>query len=177
MIEIARTAVRNMEEEYRWKIGDIIEGAINLEPEESFCPQCSGAMKVQKTSHRCLKTIKYGFLDLRIKTLICKGEAGSGTLFVAYTSWRGWVLGSWRLTTECADQIKPCLHTVAERFGIPCAIMRDFGRAIIPAANNFVEDIKEDVEILGCHSHFLKDAGKDLLEPSYDDLRKLFRSY
>ena len=104
-------------------------------------------------------------------------EAGSGTLYVAYTDWRGWVLGSWRLTTESANQIKPCLEETVDRFGIPVAIMRDLGKAVIPAAKSFVEDLDEDVTILGCHSHFLKDIGKDLLEPSYDDLRKHLRSY
>lgn len=284
MIEIVRTQLRRMEEEYRRKIGDTIEGGIiDLEPGESFCPRCNNAMKVLKTYHRFLFTIKYGYLDLRVKTLGCKfgctkangkivtrhpealyrivpkgsnfsydvevfvgierylrhqqreeiqlklkidhdisisvgeisnlarrfidhiealhlkriedlrmaiindggyplhvdatGEGGSGTLFVAYTSWRKWVLGSWRLTTECADQIRPCIEKVREQFGIPCAIMRDFGRAIIPAVNSFAKDLGEDVKILGCHSHFLKDIGKDLLEPSYSELRRLFRSY
>ena len=104
-------------------------------------------------------------------------EAGSGTLYVAYTDWRGWVLGSWRLTTERANQIKPCLEETVERFGIPVAIMRDLGKAVIPATKNFVKDLDEDVTILSCHAHFLKDIGKDLLEPSYDELRKLLRSY
>lgn len=104
-------------------------------------------------------------------------EAGSGTLYVAYTDWRGWVLGSWRLTTERANQITPCLEETVERFGIPVAIMRDLGKAVIPATKNFVKDLDEDVTILSCHAHFLKDIGKDLLEPSYDELRKLLRSY
>ena len=104
-------------------------------------------------------------------------EAGSGTLYVAYTDWRGWVLGSWRLTTERANQIKPCLEETVSRFGIPVAIMRDLGKAVIPAAKSLVEDLDEDVTILGCHAHFLKDIGKDLLEPSYHELRKLLRSY
>lgn len=94
-------------------------------------------------------------------------EAGSGTLFVAYTDRRGWVLGSWRLTTECANQIKPCLEETVELFGIPVAIMRDLGKAVIPAAKSLVEDLDEDVTILGRISHFLKDIGKGLLEPLY----------
>ena len=269
--------------EYRRKIGDTISAMVTLEPEESFCPKCLGDMKIQKTRARHIATIKYGCIDLRILTLVCKagcinadgrfvtrhpealyrlvpkgsnfsydvevfvgierylhhrqreeiqvklktehnisistgeisnlakrflrhfeslhlscsedlkramaeeggyplnidatGEAGSGTLFAGYTDWRGWVLGSWRLTTECADQIRPCLEELTERFGIPVAIMRDFGRAVIPAVKSFVEDLDEDVKILGCHLHFLKDIGKDLLEPSYDELRKLLRSY
>jgi hypothetical protein len=272
-----------MEVGYRRKIVDTRSGMVTLGPEESFCPKCLDDMKIQKSRSRYIATIKYGCIDLRILTLVCKagclnadgtlatrnpralyklvpkgsnfsydievfvgieryshhrqreeiqnmlktghdipistgeisnlakrflghlqslhlscseelkkamakdggyplnidatGEAGSGTLFVAYTDWRGWVLGSWRLTTECADQIKPCLEEIVERFGIPVAIMRDFGKAVIPAAKSFVEDLDEDIKILGCHSHFLKDIGKDLLEPSYDELRKLLRSY
>ena len=105
------------------------------------------------------------------------GEAGSGTLFVAYSGWRKWVLGSWRLTTECADLIKPCLEEVAKRFGAPCGIMRDLGRAMIPAVNSFVEKRTENIIILSCHAHFLKDIGKDLLEPAYAELRKRFRHH
>jgi len=221
-----------MEVEYRRKIEDTRSGMVTLEPEESFCPQCFGDMRIQKTRHRYIATIKYGCIDLRILTLVCKAgclnadgtlvtrnpqalnrlvpkgsnfsydievfvgieryshyqqreeiqnklktehdisistgeisnlakrflghlrclhlsrseelkramagdggyplnidatnEAGSGTLFVAYTDWRGWVLGSWRLTTECANQIKPCLEETVERFGIPVAIMSQF---------------------------------------------------
>ncbi len=283
MIDILKTELQKMEVEYRRKIEDTRSGMVTLEPEQSFCPKCFDDMKIQKTRPRYIATIKYGCIDLRILTLVCKagclnadgtlvtrnpqalnrlvpkgsnfsydievfvgieryshnrqreeiqnklktehdisistgeisnlakrflghlqclhlscseelktamtgdggyplnidatGEAGSGTLFVAYTDWRGWVLGSWRLTTECANQIKPCLEETAERFGIPVAIMRDFGKAVIPATKSFVEDLDEDVNILGCHSHFLKDIGKDLLEPSYDELRKLLRSY
>ncbi len=105
------------------------------------------------------------------------GEAGSGTLFVAYSGWRQWVLGAWRLTTECANQIKPCLEDVVKKFGAPRGIMRDLGRAMIPAVNCFVEQRSEKIAVLGCHSHFLKDIGKDLLDPAYSELRKLFRHY
>lgn len=105
------------------------------------------------------------------------GEVGSGTVFVAYSGWRQWVLGAWRLTTECADQIKPCLEEVAKKFGMPCGIMRDLGRAMIPSVKNFVEKRSEKVIILSCHAHFLKDIGKDLLEPAYAKLRQGFRNY
>ncbi len=105
------------------------------------------------------------------------GEAGSGILLVAYSGWRKWVLGAWSLTTECAKQIKPCIDEVASMFGVPCGIMRDLGRAMIPAVAEFSKEQDEKIVILSCHEHFLKDIGKDLLEPSYADLRKCFRSY
>jgi hypothetical protein len=105
------------------------------------------------------------------------GEDGQGTLLAVYAGWRGWVLGSWKIPTERADAILPRLHQVAERFGPPCAIMRDLGRAMIEASRDFVAQRGLDIPVLGCHFHFLKDIGKDLLEPGHDQLRALFRRF
>lgn len=105
------------------------------------------------------------------------GEDGRGTLFVAYAGWREWVLGAWKLTTERADQVLPCLREIVARFGAPCAIMRDLGRAMTQAALDLVAEVDQDVPILGCHLHFLKDVGKDLMEPAYRQMRELFRRH
>lgn len=98
------------------------------------------------------------------------GDCGTGTLFVAIDGWRKWVLGAWRLTTECSDQIRPCLNEIMKMFGAPNAIMRDYGRAIIPTVQEFVDDSDEEIKILGCHQHFCAFVGKDLLKKSYDQL-------
>ncbi len=37
------------------------------------------------------------------------GEDGRGTMLVAFSGWRHWVLGSWKIPTENADAILPCL--------------------------------------------------------------------
>jgi hypothetical protein len=103
------------------------------------------------------------------------GEDGRGTLLVALAGWRGWVLGAWKIPTENADAILPRLSEVATRFGAPCAIMRDLGHAMDSAAMGLVEKHHLDIPILACHAHFLKDIGKDLLEPSHAQLRALFR--
>ena len=104
------------------------------------------------------------------------GEDGRGTLLVVYAGWREWVLGAWKLPTERADQITPCLLEAAERFGPPCAIMRDLGRAARAAAKDFVSKLKlKKIPVLGCHLHFLADIGKDLLKAAHDELRNLFR--
>jgi hypothetical protein len=55
------------------------------------------------------------------------GEDGRGTLLVAFSGWRRWVLGAWKVPTERADVILPRLDETAEHFGFPCAIMRDLG--------------------------------------------------
>ncbi len=103
------------------------------------------------------------------------GEDGRGTLLVAYDGWREWVLGAWKLPTERADQITPHLVDVAERFGLPCALMRDLGRAVRRAAKDFVRKLKLKIPVLGCHLHFLGDIGEDLLKAAHDKLRGFFQ--
>jgi hypothetical protein len=103
------------------------------------------------------------------------GEKGRGTLFVALAGWRGWVLGAWKLPTERADAIVPCLREVVGRFGVPCAIMRDLGRAMTRATRELLTEQPLDIPVLGCHLHFLKDVGTDLLDPAHGELRVLFR--
>jgi hypothetical protein len=103
------------------------------------------------------------------------GEGGRGTLLVAFSGWRGWALGAWKIPTENADAIQPCLRAVVERFGPPCAIMRDLGVATTKAAAGLVEERRLRIPIIACHAHFLKDVGTDLLEPSHAQLRAMFR--
>ena len=103
------------------------------------------------------------------------GEDGRGTLLVLLAGWRRWVLGSFKIPTERADQILPCLHEVADRFGNPCAVMRDLGRAMIPAAASFREERGLSIPVLSCHFHFLQDVGKDLLGAGYGTLREMLR--
>jgi len=105
------------------------------------------------------------------------GEDGRGTLLVALAGWRRWVLGSWKIPTEHTEAILPCLHEIVQKFGAPCAIMRDLGRAITPAVNTLLTELELNIPVLACHMHFLKDIGKDLLNPAYTELRALFKRY
>ena len=105
------------------------------------------------------------------------GEDGRGTLFVAFAGWRRWVLGAWKIPTERADAILPCLRSTLHRFGAPCAVMRDLGRAMIPAVADLLTESKLEIPVLACHQHFLSDVGTDLLKASYGELRKAFRSF
>ena len=107
----------------------------------------------------------------------CTGEDGRGTLLCAYAGWRGWALGAWKIPTERADAILPRLQAVVERFGAPCAVMRDLGKAVIEAARDLVAGFARKVPVLSCHLHFLKDIGKDLLDPAHGELRELFRRF
>jgi hypothetical protein len=103
------------------------------------------------------------------------GECGRGTLLLAYSGWRKWVLGSWKISTENADAIFPRLQETIARFGSPCAIMRDLGRAMKDASNRLLKTLDHPIPILACHQHFLSDIGTDLLQESHDKLRNLFR--
>ena len=103
------------------------------------------------------------------------GEDGRGTLFVAYAGWRGWALGAWKIPTERADAMLPRLRAIEDLFGPPCAVIRDLGRAVTEAARGLVEG--RPIPILGCHLHFLKDIGKDLLHESHGQMHDLFRRF
>ena len=103
------------------------------------------------------------------------GEDGRGTLLVVYAGWRKWVLGAWKVPTERADVILPCLRKVIQQFGAPCAIVRDLGRAVTLAVNELLTTLELDIPVLACHQHFLSDIGSDLLKSVHGKLRDLFR--
>jgi hypothetical protein len=56
------------------------------------------------------------------------GEAGRGTVLAVIAGWREWVLGSWKISTERADLILPCLRQVAR-------ILTRLGRYLEPVAS------------------------------------------
>jgi hypothetical protein len=105
------------------------------------------------------------------------GEDGRGTLFMTYAGSRQWVLGAWKIATERADLILPCLRQTVAEFGPPIAIMRDLGKAVIPAARVLVDEIGRPIAILSCHFHFLRDVGNDLLLDGHGAIRDLFRRF
>jgi len=104
-------------------------------------------------------------------------EGGRGTLLVAFAGWRRWALDAWKAPTERADAILPRLHAVADRFGNPCAVMRDLGRAVTQAVDDLVAQRGLDVPVLACHLHFLADLGSDILAAGHDALREAFRAW
>ncbi len=78
------------------------------------------------------------------------GEDGRGTLLVAFAGWRRWVLGAWKIPTERAETILPKLTAVVDKFGAPCAIMRDLGRAMKEAADDLVAARGQPLPVLAC---------------------------
>jgi hypothetical protein len=102
-------------------------------------------------------------------------EDGRGTMLVILAGWRRWVLGSWKIPTENAEAILACARLTIQRFGEPCTVMRDLGKAMISACEDLVADLSTTIKALGCHSHFLADVGRDLLKPGHDTLRNALR--
>jgi hypothetical protein len=103
------------------------------------------------------------------------GEAGRGTVLIVMAGWRHWVLGAWKIATERADLVLPCLRATVQRFGAPGAAMRDLGKAMTPALDELVAELALTIPVLACHQHFVADVGRDLLEPAHAELRSLFR--
>lgn len=102
-------------------------------------------------------------------------EDGRGTMLVILAGWRRWALGAWKIPTENAEAILACARLTIQRFGEPCAVMRDLGRAMIRACEDLVAGLEATIKVLACHSHFLADVGYDLLEPGHDALRNALR--
>ena len=102
-------------------------------------------------------------------------EDGRGTMLVILAGWRRWVLGSWKIPTENAEAILACARLTVQRFGEPCAVMRDLGKAMISACDDLVAGLSATIKVLGCHGHFLADVGRDLLKPGHNALRDALR--
>ena len=83
------------------------------------------------------------------------------------------VLANVKLPSEHADHIIPFLRKLKTDYGTPKACVHDMGTGILKA----VAEVFPDVPDFICHFHFLRDIGKDFLEPAYSELRKRLRSH
>ena len=83
------------------------------------------------------------------------------------------VLGNVKIPSEHADYIAPFLQKLQKDFGNPQACVHDMGNGICKA----VAEVFPDTPDFICHFHFLRDIGKDLLEPVYSSLRSYLRKH
>jgi len=83
------------------------------------------------------------------------------------------VLANVKMPSEDSAEIAAFLRKIKARYGIPRACVHDMGVGICKA----VAEVFPGVPDFVCHFHFLKDIGKDFLEPSYGELRKRLRHY
>ena len=83
------------------------------------------------------------------------------------------VLANVKLPSEHADHIVPFLRKLQTDYGTPRACVHDMGTGICKAVAEVFPGIRDFI----CHFHFLRDIGKDFLEPAYGKLRKRLRAH
>lgn len=100
-------------------------------------------------------------------------DGASSHLFSALDGLSDLVLLSVKIDSEKADEIVPILKKLKAIYGEPLAIMSDMSRAICAAVKQVFKKLRHYI----CHFHFLRDIGKDLLEPDYKKIRELLRAH
>jgi hypothetical protein len=83
------------------------------------------------------------------------------------------VLANVKIPSEHSDHIARFLRQLKKDYGDPIACVHDMGTGICKAVALVFPDARDFV----CHFHFLRDVGKDLLDPAYDQLRKVLREH
>jgi hypothetical protein len=83
------------------------------------------------------------------------------------------VLANIKIPSEHADHIVPFLKEIKQTYGTPRACVHDMGYGICKA----VKEVFPSVPDFICHFHFLRDIGKDFLDPAYGKLRNRLRSH
>ena len=60
-------------------------------------------------------------------------EPGTPAFFGLLEPENGLCLGAWKVASENADELVPCLHQASERFGTPSEVLHDLGDAMTAA--------------------------------------------
>jgi hypothetical protein len=81
------------------------------------------------------------------------------------------VLGAWKIATENAEAMIPCLKQTSELFGKPQKVLHDLSDAMDSACQQAWNNMPHGV----CHFHLVRDIGVDLLETPQAALRDLVR--
>jgi len=100
-------------------------------------------------------------------------DGDSTALMTGIDSLSKFVLANVKIPTEHADHIIPFLEKIVADYGVPLACVRDMGTGIGKAIGKVFPGVHDFI----CHFHFLRDIGKDYLEPAYSRLRKCLRSH
>ena len=83
------------------------------------------------------------------------------------------ILANVKIPSENSDHIIPFLNDIKDAYGIPRACVHDMGQGICKAVKEVFPDVPDYI----CHFHFLRDIGKDILDPAYGKLRNRLRSH
>ena len=94
---------------------------------------------------------------------------GSVKLLAGIDELTGLVLLSVKLRRETGDDVAQFLERIVELYGVPLAISCDMAAAIRCARLKVLRGIP----VFICHFHFLRDAGKDMINSDYQLFRRL----
>ena len=83
------------------------------------------------------------------------------------------VLGNVKIPSEKSDYIVPFLQKLKKEYGTPRACVHDMGKGICKAVSEVYPVTPDFI----CHFHFLRDIGKDILEPAYSSIRLRMRKH
>ena len=100
-------------------------------------------------------------------------EGDAPALMTGMDGIRQIVLANVKIPSENADHIVPFLQQLKRDYGCPIACVHDMGTGICKAVALVFPDTKDFI----CHFHFLRDAGKDILDPSYAQLRNALQRH
>ena len=100
-------------------------------------------------------------------------EGDAPALMSGIDSLSEFVLANVKIPSENADHIIPFLQEIKANYGTPTACVHDMGTGICKAVSKVFPNTKDFI----CHFHFLRDVGKDFLEPAYGRLRKRLRKH
>ena len=154
--EIRQTLI----EDYKVRVS---RSMLSLYVQEFCCRfECLHYAKIAKLG-RWIKKEQLGYM-LHVD---CSSEHKSDTVFVCYDRTSEIALVSEKIPSERLPFLVPTLKKVRKHLGQPVSTMSDLGIAILKA----LEEVFPNAERRICHFHFLRDVGKDILGPSYDELR------
>ena len=100
-------------------------------------------------------------------------EADAPALMTGMDSLSQFVLASVKIPTEHADNVAPFLQKLRDDYGTPAACVHDMGTGICKAVARVFPGTADFI----CHFHFLRDIGKDFIEPAYGKLRNCLRRH
>jgi len=99
-------------------------------------------------------------------------EPGTPVFFGVQDAASAILLGCWKIPTENADAMTPCLKETAHDYGRPNRILHDLSSAMSLACQTAFPDVPHDV----CHFHFARDVGDDLMAQPQKALSNRLRS-
>ena len=100
-------------------------------------------------------------------------DGASSHLMSAMDGVSGLVLLGVKIPSESTEALTPILRDIKDKFGEPLAVVSDMAKSIHKAVIKVFDKTPHYL----CHFHFLRDIGKDLLEPNYGKIRNCLKSH